>query len=40
MHVDLVEGAVLQQTIDALLWEEWKNDMNSELLFNRSDSSK
>ena len=31
-RVDLVDEEVLQQTIDALLWEEWKNDMNAELL--------
>ena len=31
-HVELVDGEVIQQTIDALLWEDWKNDMNSELL--------
>ena len=31
-RVDLIDREVLQQTIDALLWEEWKNDMNSELL--------
>jgi len=30
-HVDLVEGE-LHETIDALLWEEWKNDMNEEML--------
>jgi len=29
-HVDLVEGA-LHDTIDALLLEEWKNDMNEEI---------
>eukprot|EP00984_Skeletonema_dohrnii_P035577 scaffold35528_cov150-Skeletonema_dohrnii-CCMP3373.AAC.2 len=31
-HVDLVEGAVLSDTIDALLLEEWRNDMNREML--------
>ena len=30
-HVDLVEGAVLHETIAALLMEEWKNDMNAEI---------
>eukprot|EP00985_Skeletonema_marinoi_P031748 scaffold37787_cov153-Skeletonema_marinoi.AAC.10 len=30
-HVDLVEGAVLYETTDALLLEEWKNDMNREI---------
>ncbi|KAK1733408.1 leucine-rich repeat domain-containing protein, partial [Skeletonema marinoi] len=30
LHVDLVEGE-LHETIDALLWEEWKNDMNEEI---------
>ena len=30
-HVDLIEEGALQETIDALLWEEWKNDMNAEL---------
>eukprot|EP00985_Skeletonema_marinoi_P005822 scaffold2525_cov161-Skeletonema_marinoi.AAC.2 len=30
-QVDLVEGAVLRDTIDALLLEEWKNDMNEEI---------
>ena len=29
--VDLVEGAILDDTIDALLIEEWKNDMNEEI---------
>eukprot|EP00984_Skeletonema_dohrnii_P005631 scaffold1988_cov76-Skeletonema_dohrnii-CCMP3373.AAC.1 len=29
-HVDLIEGE-LHETIDALLWEEWKNDMNEEI---------
>eukprot|EP00985_Skeletonema_marinoi_P010998 scaffold5180_cov74-Skeletonema_marinoi.AAC.3 len=31
-HVDLVEEAVLRRTIDALLLEEWKNDMDREML--------
>eukprot|EP00984_Skeletonema_dohrnii_P022553 scaffold11669_cov77-Skeletonema_dohrnii-CCMP3373.AAC.3 len=31
-HVDLVEGAVLRDTIDALLLEEWRNDMNEEII--------
>ena len=31
-HVDLVDEEALQETIDALLWEEWKNDMNAELV--------
>ncbi|KAK1733232.1 leucine-rich repeat domain-containing protein [Skeletonema marinoi] len=30
-HVDLVEGAILHETINALLLEEWKNDMNEEI---------
>jgi len=30
-HIDLVEGAVLSDTIDALLLEEWKNDMEDKL---------
>ena len=30
-HVDLVEEAVLHDTIAALLLEEWKNDMNDKL---------
>ncbi|KAK1734287.1 leucine-rich repeat domain-containing protein [Skeletonema marinoi] len=30
LHVDLVEGE-LHESIDALLWEEWKNDMNEEI---------
>ncbi|KAK1748093.1 hypothetical protein QTG54_000032 [Skeletonema marinoi] len=30
-HVDLVEGAVLRDTIAALLLEEWKNDMKDKL---------
>eukprot|EP00984_Skeletonema_dohrnii_P000851 scaffold251_cov78-Skeletonema_dohrnii-CCMP3373.AAC.4 len=30
-HVDLVEVAVLHDTIAALLLEEWKNDMNREI---------
>ena len=30
-HVDLVEGAVLQETVAALLAEEWRNDMNEEI---------
>ncbi len=30
-HVHLVEGAVLQETIAALLLEEWRNDMNQEV---------
>ena len=30
-HVHLVEGAVLQETIAALLLEEWRNDMNREV---------
>ena len=32
IHVDLVEEAVLRRTIDALLLEDWKNDMNREML--------
>eukprot|EP00984_Skeletonema_dohrnii_P034010 scaffold32626_cov72-Skeletonema_dohrnii-CCMP3373.AAC.1 len=31
-HVDLVEGAVLSDTIDTLLLEDWRNDMNREML--------
>eukprot|EP00984_Skeletonema_dohrnii_P007718 scaffold2832_cov132-Skeletonema_dohrnii-CCMP3373.AAC.3 len=40
-HVDLVEGAVLDETVDALNVEDWKNDMNEairsskEILLNR-----
>mmetsp|Transcript_8963 Transcript_8963/g.13847 ORF Transcript_8963/g.13847 Transcript_8963/m.13847 type:complete len:311 (+) Transcript_8963:108-1040(+) len=30
-HVHLVEGALLQETIAALLLEEWRNDMNEEV---------
>ena len=30
-RVDLVEGAELSETVDALLLEEWKNDMNAEI---------
>ena len=30
-HVDLVEGAILNDTIAALLFEEWKNDMKQEI---------
>jgi len=30
-HVDLVEGAILHETIAALLLEEWKNDMAREV---------
>eukprot|EP00985_Skeletonema_marinoi_P010522 scaffold4934_cov69-Skeletonema_marinoi.AAC.2 len=30
-HVDLVEEAVLHETIAALLLEEWKNDMDREI---------
>ncbi|KAK1737924.1 leucine-rich repeat domain-containing protein [Skeletonema marinoi] len=30
-HVDLVEGAILHETIAALLLEEWKNDMKEEM---------
>eukprot|EP00985_Skeletonema_marinoi_P028323 scaffold24547_cov73-Skeletonema_marinoi.AAC.2 len=30
-HVDLVEGAVLRDTIAALLLDEWRNDMNDKL---------
>ena len=30
-HVHLVEGALLQETIAALLLEEWRNDMNREV---------
>jgi len=30
-HVDLVEGAILHDTIDALLLKEWRNDMNEEM---------
>eukprot|EP00985_Skeletonema_marinoi_P028833 scaffold26093_cov76-Skeletonema_marinoi.AAC.1 len=32
VHVDLVEGAVLREIIDALLLDEWKIDMNRDLL--------
>ena len=31
VHVDLVEGEVLRDTIDALLLEEWRNDMKDNL---------
>ncbi|KAK1738414.1 hypothetical protein QTG54_011083 [Skeletonema marinoi] len=31
VHVDLVEGEVLRDTIAALLLEEWRNDMNDKL---------
>eukprot|EP00984_Skeletonema_dohrnii_P018939 scaffold8973_cov75-Skeletonema_dohrnii-CCMP3373.AAC.11 len=30
-HVDLVEGAILRETIAALQMEEWKKDMNEEI---------
>ena len=30
-HVDLVEGAMLDQTVAALLMDEWKNDMKDEI---------
>ena len=30
-HIDLVEGEVLRDTIDALLLEEWRNDMKDKL---------
>ena len=30
-HVDLVEGAMLDETVAVLLLEEWKNDMNEEI---------
>ena len=30
-HVDLVERAVLKNTIDALLMDNWRDDMNSEI---------
>ena len=30
-HVDLVEGAELRETIAALHFEEWRNDMNEEI---------
>ncbi|KAK1733350.1 hypothetical protein QTG54_015909 [Skeletonema marinoi] len=30
-HVDLVEGAVLRDTVDALLLDEWRNDMTDKL---------
>ncbi len=30
-HIDLVEGAVLHETVSALLNEEWKNNMNEEI---------
>ena len=30
-RVDLVEGAVLRDTVDALLLDEWRNDMNDKL---------
>eukprot|EP00985_Skeletonema_marinoi_P022823 scaffold14768_cov114-Skeletonema_marinoi.AAC.4 len=31
VHVDLVEGEVLRDTIDALILDEWRNDMNVEI---------
>jgi len=31
-HVDLIEGAVLRDTIAALLLEEWRNDMHEEIV--------
>eukprot|EP00984_Skeletonema_dohrnii_P026303 scaffold15630_cov78-Skeletonema_dohrnii-CCMP3373.AAC.1 len=31
VHVDLVEGAVLRDTIDALLLDEWRNDMKDKV---------
>eukprot|EP00984_Skeletonema_dohrnii_P035440 scaffold35176_cov172-Skeletonema_dohrnii-CCMP3373.AAC.1 len=31
VHVDLVEEAVLRNTINALLLEEWKNDMKDKV---------
>eukprot|EP00984_Skeletonema_dohrnii_P013646 scaffold5664_cov94-Skeletonema_dohrnii-CCMP3373.AAC.2 len=31
VHVDLVEGAVLRDTIDALQLDEWRNDMKDKL---------
>ena len=30
-HIDLVEGALLHETVAALLMEEWKNDMKDEI---------
>ena len=30
-HIDLVEGEILDETVTALLMEEWKNDMNEEI---------
>ena len=30
-HIELAEGAVLRETIAALLMEEWKNDMSNEI---------
>ncbi len=30
-HIDLVEAAILSETVAALLLEEWKNDMNEEI---------
>jgi len=30
-HFDLVEGAILHETIAALLLEEWRDDMNEEI---------
>jgi len=30
-HVDLVEGAVLHETITALLLKDWQSDMNEEI---------
>ena len=36
-HIDLVEGEQLRDTIDALLLEEWRNDMKDKLgVINRS----
>eukprot|EP00985_Skeletonema_marinoi_P016250 scaffold8675_cov75-Skeletonema_marinoi.AAC.3 len=31
VHVDLVEGEVLRDTIDALILDEWRNDMDVEI---------
>ena len=30
-HVDLVEGAILKETVTALQLEDWRNDMNAEI---------
>ena len=31
-HVDLVEGAILKETVTALQLDEWRNDMNADEL--------